>query len=266
MIDAHVHVWQIDRPDCAWPGADLPALNRNFTLGEWRAAAAGARAILVQTQTCESDTLWLLSQARGDVAGVIGWTDLAADDAPAAIDRLRTAGPLVGVRPMVQARADDWYDDATLDDGLAYVAECGLVLDALIQPRHLPSLARLAARHPTLKIVIDHAAKPVIGSDLAEWAAGMQTLASYPQVACKLSGLLTEIADGADDVVRPYIRTLVELFGPQRLIWGSDWPVVTIRSSYAGWLDLARAAVPATQHAAVFGGNAARIYGLETTA
>ncbi|WP_076070521.1 amidohydrolase family protein [Sphingomonas montana] len=262
MIDAHVHAWQIDRPDCDWPGADLPALHRDFTLDQWRGQSGGARAILVQTQTCESDTMWLLAQAGGDVAGVIGWTDLAADDAPAAIDRLRAAGPLLGIRPMVQGLAADWYDDPALDRGIARLAERGLVLEALIQPRHLPSLARLAVRHPTLKIVIDHAAKPAVGRDLDTWTIAMRALAAHPQVACKLSGLFTEIVDGAEDAVLPYIQALLAMFGPDRLIWGSDWPVVTLRNSYAAWLGLAREAVPAGQHEAVFGGNAIRIYGL----
>jgi L-fuconolactonase len=266
VIDAHVHVWQIDRPDCEWPGADLPALHRDFTLHQWRSEAAGTRAILVQTQTSESDTYWLLSQAGEDVAGVIGWTDLAAADAPAAIDRLRAAGPLLGIRPMVQGLAADWYDDAALDAGLAHLSEHGLVLEALIRPRHLPSLARLAARHPALGIVIDHAAKPEIGRDLDAWTIAMRGLAAYPRVACKLSGLLTELSDGPDDAALPYINALLAMFGPERLMWGSDWPVVTLHSPYAGWLALARAAVPAAQHDAVFGGNAARLYGLGTTA
>lgn len=261
MIDAHVHVWQIDRPDCDWPGTDLPVLHRDFTLAEWRAQAPDARAILVQTQPYESDTAWLLGQAGADVMGVIGWTDLLATDAPAAIDRLAATGPLLGIRPMVQEMAHDWYDDVELDAGVGHLARRGLVLEALIRPQHLRSLERLAARHPALTIVIDHAAKPAIGGEMAGWADDMRALAAHSEVTCKVSGLVTEIVDGRPvEAICRVVDELLAVFGPQRLIWGSDWPVVTLEKSYTEWLELARSAIPHADHGAVFGGNAARVY------
>jgi len=268
VIDGHVHLWQIGRHACAWPGPDLPPLYRDFTLEDlWREREAGAveRVILVQSQPDVADTRWLLSLAISDarIAGVVGWVDLAATDIIAQIAQLRAAGPLVGVRPMVQDLADDWFDDPALDVALACLAGEGLTLDALIRPRHLAALGRLAERHPSLSIIIDHAAKPDNGAVTADWIAAMARLASLPNVACKLSGLLTELPDDAPDVAaEPCIDRLYRLFGADRLIWGSDWPVLTLRQSYSAWLALARQAVPVESHGAIFGGNATRIYGL----
>lgn len=265
MIDAHVHLWRFDRRESPWPGADLPALCRDFLLDDLRAdlASAGVTGIvLVQSEPFDADTEWLSTVAADPiVAGVVGWTDLAAGDAPAAIDRLGGTARLVAIRPMVQRLAADWYDDPLLDAGLAHLAQRGLVLEALVRPCHLPSLARLAARHPMLTIVIDHAAKPAIGGETADWAHDMRALADNPRVSCKISGLPTEIVDGKpDETMHGVIDDLMAMFGPDRLIWGSDWPVVTLRKSYADWLAFAQGALSPAHHAAVFGGNAARIY------
>jgi len=267
MIDAHVHLWQPGLNDCIWPGPDLPTLHRDVLPSElWQEIATtdATRVILVQSQESEADTRWLLDLARAEkrIVGVIGWVDLTAADAPARIDWLAVQGPLLGVRPMVQHLADDWYDDPQLEPGLAHLARSGLVLEALVRPRHLAALERCAGRHPSLRIVIDHAAKPAIGGATEEWEEAMMRLAALAQVACKLSGLVTEIIAGDTVAVLPYITKLVAWFGPDRLIWGSDWPVMTLRQDYREWLDLARDAVPRAQHAAVFGDNAARIYGL----
>lgn len=268
MIDAHVHLWQLNRHARTWPGADLPALYRDFSTDDLWPAVAGtgiARVILVQSQQDEEESRWLLSLAVADarIAGVIGWVDLRLDDAVARIEQLRGGGPLVGLRPMVQDLADGWYDDPTIDDVLAFMAREGLVLDALVKPRHLPALTRLAERHPALSIIIDHAAKPIDGLIVTDWSAAMEGLAALPQVACKLSGLITELRqDAADAAVLPVIERLCDWFGTERLVWGSDWPVLTMRQGYDGWLALARGAIPSGSHAAVFGGNAARIYRL----
>lgn len=268
MIDAHVHLWQIGRHGCRWPGPDLLPLYRDFTLTDLDATIGGLpieRVILVQTQEDEVDTEWLLSLAHDDrrVGGVVGWIDLRADDARERLIGLMKAGPLVGVRPMVQDQEDDWYDDPARDAGFAALAELGLVLDALVRPRHLASLARLAERHPTLAIVINHAAKPAGGIVSTGWLEAMRPLAALPQVACKVSGLLTEIADDQPvTIARSCMDALHLAFGGDRLIWGSDWPVLLLRESYGEWYALARATIPVADHAAVFGDNARRIYRL----
>jgi L-fuconolactonase len=268
MIDAHFHLWRLGRNDCVWPTPDLAAIHRDHELAEIAALAGDAgvtSAVLVQSQASERDTRWLLEVAKGSsfVAGVVGWTDLAAANVCERLDSLAEDGRLVGIRPLTEASPDDWFDAPAIDAGLEALALRGLTFDALIRPRHLASLNRLAARHPRLAIMIDHAAKPSIGIDRAAWREAMAPLATRPNVWCKLSGLMTELApDGTADDLPPYIADVLALFGPERIVWGSDWPVLNLRGTYPAWLACALAAVPVTDHTAVFSGNARRFYGL----
>ncbi|MEZ0241955.1 MAG: amidohydrolase [Sphingomonas sp.] len=257
MIDAHQHCWRLGEHDCTWPTGAEAAIHRNFEPGDWRAVApAGvAGSVLVQSQESLRDTLWLLELAEqyDFILGVVGWADLTSPALP-------QSRWLKGLRPMVQGYRAGFLDNPALDIGLAEMAERALAFDALVKPLHLPELERMALRHPTLSIVIDHAAKPDIASgDLTGWQAGMMRLAALPNIACKLSGLLTEA--GGRDIV-PVIDWLFGAFGAERLIWGSDWPVVNLAGDYAGWLTLAKSAIPEAAHAAVFETNARRIYRL----
>lgn len=267
MIDAHVHLWQLGRHGCVWPTAALPAIHRDSTMNDWRAEAdeAGVTgAVLVQSQEDAADTAWLLETASAEpsVLAVVGWIDLLAADAPATIAALARHPKLRGLRPMVQDREDDWYDQPALEPAWDAMAAAGLALDALVRPRHLASLARLAARRPSLRVVIDHGAKPRL-NDLGEWIAALRSLAAHPQVRCKLSGLLTERLPGeAADAIEPAAAVLLDLFGPNRLLWGSDWPVLRLAGSYRGWLDQARALVPAAWADDVFDGAARAAYGI----
>lgn len=256
MIDAHQHFWRLGANDCSWPTAAEAAIHRDFLPGDWRAAAGGVGgSVLVQSQESVRDTAWLLELAAAHdfILGVVGWADLTGSDFP-------DSPWLKGLRPMIQGYPADTLDLPALDIGLSAMAERSLVFDALVRPKHLPALERMALRHPRLDIVIDHAAKPAIASgDLGDWREAMRRLAALPNVTCKLSGLLTE-AQGRD--VTPLIGWLFDTFGAERLLWGSDWPVLNLAGDYAGWLNLARTAIPETAHAAVFGDNARRIYSL----
>lgn len=271
MIDAHVHLWRIGHNDCRWPGPDLPAIHRDFAVGDLLAqldAHGVDRAILVQSQESQVDTRWLLDVAANEarIAGVVGWVDLTAADAPVCLDRLMQAGPLVGIRPMVQERGDDWYDDPRLEPALADMVRHGLVLEALVRPRHLPALARLAARWPDLTIMVDHCAKPE-PDGFADWARAMRTLAAHPHVACKLSGLLTQLPAGASPAdAQPWIDLVVDAFGAARLVWGSDWPVLTLAASYGDWHGQALDAIGDSDRPAIFAANAARLYRLDSAA
>jgi L-fuconolactonase len=254
LIDAHQHFWRLGENDCTWPTADLPAIHRDFLPEDWRAVAVPCGvtgSVLVQTQESVRDTAWMLALAEQHdfILGVVGWADLTGSDFP--------QNPwLKGLRPMVQGYRANHLD--SLDTGLAVMAEQGLVFDALVRPQHLASLERMALRHPALQIVIDHAAKPRF-DDLGNWRKAMQRLAALPKVICKLSGLLTD-AQGRD--VAPLIAWLFDTFGEDRLLWGSDWPVLNLAGSYGGWLELAKSAIPETAHVAVFHDNARRIYSL----
>ena len=264
MIDAHVHLWRLGKNGCAWPTSDLAPIYRDFTLDDLRATTRAAgidRVILVQSQEADADTAWLLSLPDEPlIAGVIGWLDFSRADSPAAIAELAANPRLRGLRPMAQDLEDDWYDAPELEPAFAAMSAHGLVLDGLIRPRHLKSLHRLAERHADLKIVIDHGAKPDF-RDLVSWGDRMSKLARLPNAACKLSGLLTELPIGAPaNAIEPAFELLWDAFGAERLIWGSDWPVLTLAGNYTGWLDQCRQLVPSAHHRAVFDSNARHIY------
>lgn len=270
VIDAHQHFWRLAVRAGQWPPADLAAIHRDFLppdLAPLLTENSIDGTILVQSLPSEDDTRFLLDLAERHsfVRGVVGWVDLTAADAPARIAALAAHPALKGLRPMLQDLEPEWLDDPALDPAIAAMQAAGLRFDALVLPRHLPALLRFARRFPSLPIVIDHGAKPDIArGGSAGWAADMAALAAHPNLWCKLSGLLTEAGarTGIDDI-RPYADTLFALFGPDRLIWGSDWPVLTLAGEYGGWLAMCRALLPSVAHGAVFGGNARRFYGLE---
>ena len=264
MIDSHAHLWRLGENGCTWPTPDLEPIHRDFLLDDLRrvAEAAGVDGVvLVQSQDSLADTQWLLPLATDPlIAGVVGWVDFSATDVPARIRELAHNGAIRGLRPMVQDLESDWYDAPVHDPAFATMSELNLVLDGLVRPKHLPSLRRLAQRHSKLSIVIDHGAKPDF-HDLAGWRDQIAAIARQPNVTCKLSGLLTELPPGAPpEAIEPAFRALWDSFGSQRLIWGSDWPVLTLAGRYDSWLAQARRLVPADHHDAVFDLNARGIY------
>ena len=278
-IDAHFHAWQIARGDYGWLTPALGPIYRDVQVSHWwqQAQARGVGAgVLVQAAPTAAETAFLLQQAdqhRQEVLGVVGWVDLLASDAAEQVRALAAHPRLKGLRPMLQDLAQtDWILQESVQAGLAAMADCGLVFDALIQPRHLAVIAELARRHPTLRLVIDHGAKPLMhasaaGQDLRQWHEGLQTLARQaPGAMCKLSGLWTEAPAGAPcQQVQPWAQALLEIWGADRLIWGSDWPVLERAGRYDQWhdwsVDLLAPLSPA-QRQAVLGGNARRMYRL----
>jgi L-fuconolactonase len=271
MIDAHFHVWRVARGDYDWLAGEDASLRRDFTVDDWAAAGAPTpvrAGVLVQAAPTAAETEFLLSvaQQRPDlVLGVVGWADLAADDAPARVERLAAHPRVVGLRPWLQAIADpDWILAPAVARGLDAIEAADLVYEALVRPVHLSRLAEVVRRHPGLRIVVDHAAKPDIAADAFQpWASDLRRLAAVDTVVCKLSGLLTEAGTRTDAAaLRPYVETVLEAFGPQRVLWGSDWPVLTTVTEYRAWHDMARALVPAEAHDAVFAASARRAYRL----
>lgn len=274
-VDAHFHCWRLARGDYGWLTPALAPIHRDVTVDDWhaQAAALGVRqGVLVQAAPTEAETRFLLAQADAHpdvVLGVVGWTDLAAPDAPERIAALAAHPRLRGLRPMLQDIADpDWVLQPAVAPALEAMAAHGLVFDALVRPVHLPRLAVLAQRHPRLALVIDHGAKPDIAAGQWQpWADDIARLArAHARLCCKLSGLLTEAgAAPAPGAARRWMAHLLARFGPQRLLWGSDWPVLELASDYAAWWQEVQrllAPLPPAQRAAVLGGNARRLYGL----
>jgi L-fuconolactonase len=270
LIDAHQHFWLLKDRDGGWPPPELSAIHRDFLppdLAPHLREAGVEGTVLVQSLPSVDDTRFMLDLAeRTDfVLGVVGWVDLKAPDALSMIAELAGSPKLKGLRPMLQdLPQDDWIDDPALDPAIKAMQAHGLVFDALVLPRHLAQLEAFARRHPDLPVVIDHAAKPLIAEGrYSDWRASMQRLAALPNVWCKLSGMLTEAGDQRPEAVRPYAETVLELFGTERTLWGSDWPVLELAGRYGDWIEQCRKIVPAADHAAVFGGNARRFYSLQ---
>ena len=272
-IDSHLHFWRLDRGDYGWLTPDLTPIYRDFLPADaqpWLDGAGIDGVVAVQAAPTIAETRFLLDLAKRElrIRGVVGWVDMAAPDAAERIGELAADPLLKSIRPMLQdLPADDWVLDPALGPAFAALVRHGLRFDALVKQHHLPYLLTLIERHPDLALVVDHGAKPdIAGGALASWRAALAPIAAAPHVHCKLSGLLTEAAPEAGaEAIRPYARVLFELFGADRLMFGSDWPVVTLRRSYAEWHGMAEILADGLaehERAALFGGTAARFYGL----
>ena len=272
-IDAHFHCWQLARGDYGWLTPALAPIHRDVAVSDWQAHSAPhgvTGGVLVQAAPTEAETAFLLVQAEMNpaVLGVVGWVDLLAADAPARIETLARHPRLKGLRPMLQDIGDaQWILQPALAPALQAMIDCGLVFDALVKPVHLAHILTLAGRYPDLRIVIDHAGKPDIASGQWQpWADGMARLASQTGACCKLSGLTTEAGPSlAPGAVRPWAVHVLACFGADRLVWGSDWPVLELAGSYAQWWaetqQLLAGLSPRAQ-GAVMDGNARRLYRL----
>ncbi len=273
-IDAHQHFWRPSRGDYGWltPQAH-PAIARKFLpadLAPLLQDAGMERTILVQAAPTVAETEYLLTLAAETpfVAGVVGWADFEAQNAAQQIAAFSQQSGLVGLRPMLQDLDDDaWILRPAVGKSLDAMQAAGLTFDALVTPRHLPHLARCLAARPDLKVVIDHGAKPDIASgELDAWAARMRAIAADTGASCKLSGLVTEAGGKwTEATLKPYVDVLLEAFGPARLMWGSDWPVVNEAGGYAAWHSAAAALTERCspdERDLIFGGTAQAFYGL----
>ncbi|MCK7611745.1 amidohydrolase family protein [Roseibium sediminicola] len=270
-LDAHQHFWQLARGDYGWLTPDFKPIYRDFGPGDLtpyltRFGIEGT--ILIQAAPTVAETRFMLGLARQNafIKGVVGWVDFEASDAPDQIAELAADPKLVGLRPMIQDIDDpDWMLKGSLTPAYSALVAHDLVFDALTLPQHLRNLLWLTDRHPRLRIVIDHGSKPdIAGGNVSAWAEDMYFIAERPSVYCKLSGLVTEAgAKWTVDTLRPHVDYLLDIFGPDRLIWGSDWPVCTLACSYEDWVQLTGELLQdlsEDEKQAVLGGNAERVY------
>lgn len=277
VVDAHVHLWDPARGDYGWLQPELTGLYRRFEAKELHALLEPAHVdgvVLVQAAptTAETDYLLDIAEQTPWVFGVVGWLDFDAQNVAEAAASRAQHRKLVGVRPMLQDLDDpEWILDPRRAPALTALAAHGLVFDALIHPQHIGAIEQIADRHPDLSIVIDHGAKPGIsGPPEATWREGMRRLAARNNVVCKLSGLLTQLAaNTSNEHVSAHAEAVMDLFGPRRVLWGSDWPVLTQAATYSQWFELTQqilSRLSAPERSAVFGANAARIYHLDLRA
>lgn len=272
VIDSHQHFWTLSKPWCKWPTPAEAAIYRDFGPEdlELRMDAVGVnQSILVQASPDIDATRALLGIAERSprVAGVVGWVDFGKpEQAVKDITDLASDAYLVGIRPMLQSIIpDDWILNPEFDPIFQSLIARNLVFDALIFVQHIPIIETLALRYPDLKIIIDHAAKPDIAErKIQPWADYLSSIARLPNISCKFSGLLTEARQGdGPDALQPYAEHIMTTFVPSRILWGSDWPVVRLNGSYAEWFKMAQAffdSYNVADKAAIFGGNAIRIY------
>ena len=276
-VDAHHHIWDLTVREQTWMvGPELDPIRRNFSIDDLAppAAAAGITAtVLVQTVGLVDETVEFLEVAASNdlVAGVVGWVDLTAADVADMLDGLRErpdGSYLKGIRHQVHDEQDvDWLLRDDVQRGLSAVADAGLAYDLLTKTPHLPAAIQTVRNLPQLTFVVDHISKPVIGDPLEPWATQLRELADLPNVTCKLSGMVTEASwtDWKPTDLQPYADVVLHAFGPDRVMFGSDWPVCLLAASYAEVVETAEtltAALTPTEREAVFTTTATNTYKL----
>lgn len=273
MIDAHVHFWDMSRKDDILIVRREPSLARQAMPDDLRplitsAGVTGAVAIQSAPDASETDHLIDVSASMAEVRGVVGWVDLAAHDVHKRIRKLATRPKIVGVRAMLN-RVDpvDWLANDRLRPGLAALVEAGLSLDVIARAEHAPAISVVAESLPELRIIIDHGASaPLRRSDRQDWIDAIDRLAAFPSISTKFSGLAEEAPENwTPETLEPAFRHLLASFGPARIMWASNWPVINLRGGYAAWVSasrtlLDRADLARPERLAIEGGNARRIY------
>jgi L-fucono-1,5-lactonase len=269
IVDAHHHLWDPALADYPWLTDEVAPLRRRFGLEDLEPllrahGVHGTVVVQARSDLAETEALLEAAEASEAILGVVGWVDLTAPDVAEVLDGFE--GRLVGVRHQAHDEADpEWLLRGDVQDGLATVAERGLVYDLLVRTRELPAAAEAARRLPQARFVVDHLAKPPLrGGDTKAWAAGLQALAALPNVWCKLSGLVTEADWSAwrTEELAPYLRRALDWFGAERCLFGSDWPVCLLAADYGAVLELLEGVLAPDERDAVLGGTAVRLYRL----
>jgi L-fuconolactonase len=275
IIDAHHHLWKVSRGDYHWMTPDMTVLARDYLMEDLQPhlrKSSVTRTILVQAAQTEAETDFLLDLASGSesIAGVTGWLDMTDPNFPEHLARFRRHPKLVAVRPMLQEmRDDDWILQPVVLGNLRHLADLGFPFEFLTYPRHLPHVLRALEKTSGLHAVIDHLSKPPIASgEMEPWASLIERVAQFPKVQCKLSGMVTEAdhVHWSPDSLAPYVHHVVDVFGTDRLMFGSDWPVCRLAAEYGEVVNALRTILGARlgpqETDKIFRSNAERFYGL----
>jgi L-fuconolactonase len=273
-IDAHHHLWQYNAAEYGWLDDDIRALRRDFLPKDLTAelTAAGIDGtVAVQARQTMDETRWLLDIADQceAIRGVVGWAPIAGEDFPGVMEEFEHRPKLKGLRHVIQSEEDENYIlRADFNSGMLAMQGSGLVYDILIYERHLPQTIEFVDEYPDQTFVLDHIAKPRIGAGIMEpWAENLRELALRQNVWCKVSGLVTEAdwKNWTPETLRPYLDVVVDAFGVDRLMAGSDWPVCLVASGYLQWFEVLRtyfAPFSERERDAIFGGTAIDVYQL----
>jgi L-fuconolactonase len=274
VIDAHHHLWRYSPTEYDWINDSMAAIRRDFLTPDLVAELANARidgSVTVQARQTLEETRWLLEAARSceAIRGVVGWAPLAASDLEASLPALAAEPKLVGLRHIVQAEPRGFLDGADFNRGIRALRTTGLIYDLLIVESQLEEAIRFVDRHTQQQFVLDHIAKPKIAAgEIEPWRTLMRELSQRENVCCKISGMVTEDAwtSWSMESLRPYLDVVVEVFGADRLMAGSDWPVCLVATGYDRWWQVLRsyfAAFSEAERGEIFGATAIRIYDLE---
>ncbi len=278
IVDSHQHFWQVGRFDYPWMTDDVEVLCQDYlppALEPILRRCGVEKTILVQASNSVEETRWLLSLADRYplVAGVVGWVDLTTGDVSRQLDEFSAHPKFNGVRHLVESEpADDWLIQPEVINGLRRVASYNLSYDLLVHTRHLKHVRTVAESCPELSLVVDHLAKPPIASgEISDWAHAIKEVAAHPNVSCKLSGLVTEasLTNWRIEDLKRFVDTALEHFGPQRLMFGSDWPVCLRAASYDRVLEACQsllAGLNDRERSRVFSGNASEFYRIQPQA
>jgi L-fuconolactonase len=273
-IDSHHHLWQFNAAEFDWIDDRMKVLQRDYLSADLEKVLHAENidgAVAVQARQSIDETEWLLAMAARCecIRGVVGWAPLADSELERALDALASNPILKGFRHVIQAEPDENYilrED--FNRGISALTKAGLVFDILILERQLPQAIEFVSRHPRQRFVLDHIGKPAIADHRYEpWRTNIARLAERENVSCKVSGMVTEASwqSWSEDDLRPYWDSVLEAFTPQRLMFGSDWPVCLVASSYSRWLEVVHKWVrrlSAPEQERILGATATEVYQL----
>ena len=273
-IDAHQHFWRYTEIEFGWIDDAMASIRRDFLPADLAPLLneTGIDAtVAVQARQSMEETEWLLqlADAYPQIAGVVGWVPLIDPKVEKVLEALSANSKFRGVRHVLQAEPSEYMAREDFNTGVALLRPYSLTYDLLILQHQLPAAIKFVDRLPNQPMVLDHLAKPLIAShEIEPWRAQILELARRPHISCKLSGMVTEadFHNWTIEDLQPYVETALEAFGPERLLFGSDWPVCTVASSYKRWLDVVKqctAGLSSDEQDKILSENAQKFYGLE---
>ncbi len=273
-IDSHQHFWVFDPVRDAWITPDMETIRRDFLPNDLEpvlrnTGIEGSVAVQASQSEIETEFLLQLAEQNDFIKGVVGWVDLRSELVSERLEYFRQFPKLKGFRHIVQGEPDDLFLLRTeFMDGIRALENYGYTYDILIFPKHLPTAREFVTRLPHQLFVVDHLAKPYIKTgEIDKWTSDIQSLAKRENVCCKVSGMVTEAdwEQWTPEQLRPYLDVVFEAFGPERVMFGSDWPVCLVASSYERWVQLLQeytGSLSPYEQEKFWGGNAKDFYSL----